>query len=198
MPAPETVLRKTRPGEAGAVTILVTLMLLVLLTVWGVAMSKNALRETIISGTARQAAQVQNLSDSGLEWSIFWIMDDINKARPDPAVGTGAKALRDARDYLVANQLTGVATAAISTTDMTISAAGDNPTQRFEMSLTYMGNPRVKLTQSEIRASSISAASPNTVQLWSVRADGYMEYAGGPTFLNRKEAWFTVPPGSLK
>ena len=80
--------------------------------------------------------------------------------------------------------------------EMTLSAAGENPTQRFQLFLTYMGNPKLKFTQADVRASSISAASPGTVQLWSVRSEGYVEYSGSTTFLHRREAWLTMPPSA--
>ena len=198
MPHPTTHLRNSRTGEAGAVTILVTLMMLVLLTVWAVAMSKNALREVIITGTSRQGAQVRNLSETGIDWSIYWMMDDLTGSRTAPTTGTGAYALRAQKSTLVAAQQTGIISNAISTTDMTLTANGVNPAQSFQVFLTYMGNPRLTFTQQDVRASSISAATAGTVQLWAVRSDGYLTYTGGPTFINRQEAWITLPPGSQK
>jgi len=191
-----TPMRNSRTHEAGAITILVTLMLLVLLTVWAIAMSKNALRETIITGTSRQGAQVRNLADTGIEWSVFWMMDDLTGSRATPAAGTGAYYLRAMKSNLIASQQTGILSSALSTADMILSPSGANPAQRYEVFLTYMGNPRVKFTQSEVRSSSISAATPGTVQLWAVRSDGYLEYSGGPSFVHRREAWFTVPPST--
>lgn len=184
--------------QVGGITILVTLLLLVLMTITAFAMSKNALREVIITGTSRQGAQVRNIADTGLEWSIYWMMDDQNNLRPTPAVDSGAQALRDQKSTLVASMQAGVTTDAITNADMTLSGAGANPTQRFELFLTYMGNHKQKFSGSEVHASSITAASPAEVQLWSVRSDGYLEYTSGPTFLHRREAWFTIPPGAQK
>ena len=191
-------MRKSRAREAGAITILVTLMLLVLLTVWAVAMSKNALREVIITGTSRQGAQVRNLADTGLDWSIYWMTDDTSYARAAPATGTGAKALRDQKAAMVASAQTGILSPVISTADMKTSATGVNPVQRFELFATYMGNIPLNYTQGTVTKTSIDAKSPATVQLWSVRSDGYVEYTGGPTFVHRREAWFTLPPTSSK
>lgn len=186
-----------RSAELGGITILVSLMLLVLITIVAVSMSKNTLREVVISGTTRQASQVRNLADTGLEWSIYWMADDLTGTRSAPASSSGAKALRDQRDTFISSQQTGVPSAAISNADMTL-ATTNGISQRFQLVLTYMGNPRLKYTQSDVRASSISAASPGTVQLWSVRSDGILDYGSGPTFVHRREAWFTMPPTTVQ
>ena len=198
MPDPGIPTKQDRNPEAGGITILVTLLLLVLLTISALAMSKNALREVIITGTSRQGSQVRNLADTGLEWSIFWLMDDPTGTRPAVAADSGASALRTLKGQLVTSQQTGIMSPAIKDTgavkDMTLTPDGVNPTQRFELFLTFMGNPPLKYTGAIANASSIAAASPATVQLWSVRSDGYIDYSGGTTFLHKREAWFTVPP----
>lgn len=189
MRSPESTLRHRR--EYGGILIIVVLMLLVLMTIMALAMSKNSLREVIITGTSRQSAQVQSLADSGLDWSIFWMMGD--SAMPSASTGSGAADLRAKRDTLVSNLSMGTLSPKISTADMTVGSSTD-PTQRFEVYLTYMGNPTPLFTGSAPNASSINAASAAGVQLWSVRSDGYVEYSAGLTFLHRREAWFTMPP----
>ncbi|MEI6567387.1 MAG: PilX N-terminal domain-containing pilus assembly protein [Verrucomicrobiota bacterium] len=184
--------RNPRSGELGGIAILVTLMLLVLMTVWGVAMSKNALREVILTGTSRQGAQVRNLADTGLEWSIYWMMDDLSNARQVASAGSGAANLQATKLACLATP--GIASNYIQHSDMQLSASGVNPIQAFQVKVTYMGSPQEPGTQRELRASSISAASPGSVQLWSVQSDGYLAYSGGPTFIHRREAWFTIPP----
>ena len=64
------------PSQAGGVTILVSLLLLVLLTTAAVAMARNSLREIATSGFGRQGAMARNVADSGLEWSILWLDPD--------------------------------------------------------------------------------------------------------------------------
>jgi len=174
-------------------------MLLVLMTITAVAMSKNALREVVITGTSRQGAQVRNLADSGIEWSIYWMMDDLTNTRPSPTSTSspGALELRDTKADLVAQMKTGVVSDEIyNAKDMKLTAEGVNPAQYFKLYLTYMGNPKLKFTQADVHASSISAAASGTVQLWAIRSDGYIDYSSGPTFLHRREAWFTLPPGA--
>ncbi len=187
-----------KPGEAGAVTILVTLMLLVLLTVWAVSLSKNAMREAIITGTSRQGSQVRNTTEAGIDWAIFWMMDDLTNTRATPANGSGAYALRAQKSTMIGAQQTGIMAGPITNSDMTLSTTGANPALTFQLFLTYMGNPRLPFTQQDVRATSISAASAGTVQLWAIRSDGYLTYTSGPTFLHRQEAWFTLPPTSQK
>jgi hypothetical protein len=173
---------------------MVTLIMLVLLTIWAVSMSKNALREVIITGTSRQGAQVRTVSEAGIDWSVYWMMDDLTAARSTPVAGTGAYALRAQRTAMVAAQQTGILSSAITNSDMTLPSVSGGPTASFALYLTYMGNPRLPFTQQDVRATSISAASAGTVQLWSVRSDGSLAYSGGPTFINSQEAWFTLPP----
>jgi len=191
--------RSLTDREAGGITILVALMLLVLITITSISMSKNALREAIITGVSRQGSQVRNIADAGLEWSIYWMTDDPNGLRPAPGNTTGAYAVQSTKSTLVKAQQTGMTTGAITNDDMTLSASGVTPKQRFELFMTYMGNPRLKYTQADPHASSITAASPATVQLWSIRSDGYIDYGtSGPTFLHRREAWFTIPPSAVQ
>jgi hypothetical protein len=189
--------QRSRANETGAITILVTLMLLVLLTVWAISMSKNALREVMITGTSRQGAQVRNASTAGIDWAVFWLMDDLTKTRSNPTAG--AISLRDQKSTFVTTMQTGVLSGVISNAaDMTLPAPGANSTLSFQLYLTYMGNPRLPFTQQDVRATSISAATAGTVQLWAVRSDGILNYTSGPTFVNRQEAWFTLPPTAQK
>jgi hypothetical protein len=196
MPDSTIQLRKSRTGEAGAATILVTLMLLVLLTIWAASMAKNSLREAIITGTSRQGAATRDLTEAGIDWSIYWMMDDLTGTRSTPTAGSGAYALRAQKSTMVAAQQTGILSSAITNADMTLPAPNSSSTLSFQVFLTYMGNPVLPYTQTDVHASSISAASMGTVQLWALRSDGYMTYTGGPTFINRQEAWITLPPSA--
>src|ERR1035437_102355 len=76
--------RDLRHSEAGGITIVVALMLLVLLTVAAVAMSRNSLREIVTSGFTRQGAMARNAADSGIEWGIYWIDVDNSKSVGSP------------------------------------------------------------------------------------------------------------------
>ena len=55
---------KGSSSQRGGITIIVTLMLLVLLTISAVAMSRNAFREVVISGTTRQGSMVRNMPEA--------------------------------------------------------------------------------------------------------------------------------------
>ncbi len=65
--------------ERGGITILVALFLLILLTVSAVGLSRNTLREAIITGTVRQGMAVRNTADAGLSWAVYWL-DETNAA----------------------------------------------------------------------------------------------------------------------
>ena len=121
-------------------------------------------------------------------------MDDLTGARSTPASGTGAYALRAQKSAMVAAQQTGILSGAITNADMTLPAPNSSSTLSFQVFLTYI--PVLPFTATDVRASSISAASTGTVQLWAVRSDGYLTYTGGPTFINRQEAWVTLPPST--
>ncbi len=187
MPAPETPQRD--PAERGGITILVVLSLLVLLTIASLAMSKNAIRQGITAGTIRQAAQAQNMADAGIEWTVFWVAPDFSGNRAAPT--GGALALQTARDTLQANANFGFAGSPISTADMTVSSAG-GITQSFDVAVTLMGQVTPPGGSPNPSRSSASALSATALNLWGVRTNGYLAYSGGPTFIHRREAWFTT------
>ena len=172
-------------SETGGITILVVLMLLVLMTVSALAMSKNALREVIISGTSRQGAEARNLADSGIEWSVYWMANDIDGQRPTP---TGAAAvLTKKQDDIIAAKTPGVATPLGATAEMITSSDGTT-TKKYDLNLTYMGEFLPDLTQK---------GAPS-LKLWSVRSNANIAYVGGPTFIHSREAWFTTSTKLLK
>lgn len=178
--------------EKGGVTILVALMLLVLLTISAMAMAKNSLREVIISGTTRQGADVRNIADTGLDWSMCWITDS---SRAAPASGSDAEALRT-----LVNDLAGDATrqgiAQPFTRpiggEMTISQTG-TVTRSFDLAVTTMGEVELQGTQRNPQ-DFIGKFNPATLQLWSVRSNALANYGGGMEFMHSRESWFTLPP----
>jgi Tfp pilus assembly protein PilX len=188
---PEIELR--RRGEAGGIVILVALSMLILLTIASLAMAKNSMREVITTGTMRQGAQSQNLADAGLEWSLYWMTDDLTGTRSAPS--GGALAVRTMKEAFVKSTQAGVLSAVITDPDMTLYS-DPSVTQKFQLYMTYMGTPMLTLTSEVAGKSSINAISPATLQLWSLRADGMVQYPG-ITFTHRREAWFTVPPTAI-
>jgi len=177
---------KVRSEERGGITILVVLMLLTLLTVAALAMSKNTLREVMISGTSRQGAEVRSLADSGLEWSLYWMEPaDPTSTRPAP---TGmAQVFREKVEEISANPSLAGRPQAVNG-DLTL---GTDRTARFE--LMYMGTVDPGATSSNPQASP-GQVSITDLACWSIRAEGRLAYTGGPTFFHRREVWLTALP----
>jgi hypothetical protein len=160
-------------------------MLLVLLTISAVGMSRNSLREVIITGTQRQGVEVRNVADSGVEWSIHWLNEPNRNGRgPDP----GAKALIG-----VFNELTSSAdllgetrtVSAVSGSPMTSAVSGG--TRSYTIQVIRMG---------ELEMPMVSQAPGVVIQnplLWSLRSDATLDYSG-MTFQHSRESWVAAPP----
>jgi len=183
--------------QSGGITILVALFLLVLLTISAFAMSKNSLREVVISGTTRQAAEVRNLADSGLEWSMFWMADDRTNARPAPAAGTAAEALRTLKATTDPDTTkTGFPQDLAVTGEMLVHSTPEL-TRSYDLSVTAMGELGLQGTASNADATRVPGSyNPATLKLWSVRANARTAYTSGQTFLHSRESWFSLLPAS--
>jgi hypothetical protein len=180
--------------ERGGITILVVLSLLVLLTVASVAMSKNAIREVMIAGTARQGAEARSVADSGLEWSILWL-DDADPAGGRPTPDSQAQALKDLAAKISDNPaLYGHAQPLGSTVQVSSNA---DVTKSFDLALMYMGT--VSTPGSSTSPQDSPGAIPVTnLAAWSVRSTGQLAYTSGPTFVHTREVWCTaLPKGAL-
>ena len=200
--------RSRTHGESGAITILVALMLLVLLTIAAVGMSKNSFREVVISGTTRQGAMVRNAADAGIEWTLYW-MDSANAGS---VTNTGVNLRTLQATLLASDSLSGqpydVVTQAPYTgppavsgipADQQIPAPAAN-TEGFTISLIRMGKlPITDMSQGTAQGTytpaqgGVAKQAPN---LWSVRSDSQLQVGGGvfaPTFIHAKEAWITTP-----
>lgn len=182
-------------AQSGGITILVTLFLLVLLTISAFAMSKNSLREVIISGTTRQAADVRNMADTGLEWSMYWMADDWTNTRPTPALGTAAEALRSLKSTTDPDPTkTGLPQDLPVTAEMTLSSTPE-ATRSYDLSLTTMGEIELQGTKTDA-TKTLDTFNPATLRLWSVRSNARTAYASGQTYLHSREAWFTLLPSA--
>jgi hypothetical protein len=196
-------------SQAGGITILVALMLLVLLTVGAMGMSRNALRELVITGTSRQGSMARNVADSGIEWAIYWL-DDANGAK---AAGS-ALQLRTLKSKLAQDPtLAGKAYNPIGLgeypatrpnpeTDLTLGGL-TNTTQGYSIGLTYMGKlPLANMSQGAGPGAFAPAqgTSPNQApDLWALRSDSQIQVGTGTTatkFFHSKEAWISTPPGN--
>ncbi len=193
-------------AQSGAITILVALMLLVLLTIAAIGMSRNSFREVLISGTARQGAMARNLGDSGIEWGIYW-MDPTN-ALSNPAGGT-PKSLIALKNALLADDTkSGRAfdTAASGTTyyddanpptppaDLRFTTVA-SAYQGYSIGLTRMGKlPVMDMSQGVTQGAFTPAqgtVSRQAPDLWAVRSDAHVQ--AGLTFKHAKEAWISTP-----
>ncbi len=193
--------------QAGGITILVTLMLLVLITVAAMGMSRNALRELAISGTSRQGSMARNVADSGIEWSVYWL----DQTNAGTATGT-ALAMKNLKVLLGQNpDLAGVAynpitlapynTAVLPTppADTTLGAVAGT-TQGYTVALTRMGKlPITNMSQGVSQGSFTPASGSGPMQapdLWAIRSDSQIKVGTGPlamTFFQAKEAWVSTP-----
>jgi Tfp pilus assembly protein PilX len=188
---------RTLDTQTGGITILVALMLLVLLTISAVAMSRNSLREVIISGTVRQGAEARNVADNGLEWSCYWLTPDttgITKATPDAAATALLTPVKLLSGVL---EMSGVSQPVSATGIMTRSES-DGASRSYSLSVIRMG----KLTPEQTGTTSITTGSferglpPEVLpDIWSVRSTGKLDYGlTGVTFQHIREAWVVAPP----
>ena len=206
--------RSFRDPQTGGITILVTLMLLVLITVAAMSMSKNALRELMISGTSRQGSMARNVADSGIEWATYWV-DQYNS----PAATGTAQMLNNLKVYLGQNpNMAGIAwdptsappytkynpaSLAAPPGDTTVSVTTNGTTQTtqgFTVALTRMGKlPITNMSQGISQGSYTPAAGAVPLQapdLWAFRSDSQVTVGTGPlamTFFHAKEAWISTP-----
>lgn len=171
-------------SQRGGITIIVALMLLVLLTVAAMGMARNSLREIMITATARPGAIVRNMADTGLEWSVYWLID------PNLQVGLtstspGAQAFTSKIQELILNaEASGIKHSLAAVT----MATDTNHTDTVALDVTRMG----KLEG--------DGSSQNTVSdwrlwpdAWAIRSNANVTYASGIEFVHAKEAWLTTP-----
>ena len=184
------------PQERGAVSIMVVLMLLVLLTISSIGMSRNALRSAIASGTQRQAHMAENTADAGLEWAIYWMSADPNTPPKRAAPAGAALALQTQMLAMQAAGAYGTAGATLTPaahTEFSIPSTGA-ATLTYDVTLNLIGQTTPNLQGFTPGASSPTAPTATSLNLWTVTTNGYVAYPGGPTFVNRREAWVTIPP----
>lgn len=196
-----------RSSERGGVTILVALVLLGLLTIAAMGMSRNSLREVMISGTTRQGAMARNAADSGIEWTIHWMhLDNL------PSGTDSAQKLGNLKSTLLSRaDLAGRAykvNPAGGDLELYTYNASDNPatdhaltpykdqTQGYTLGLTRMGKLPITEMSQGIGQGAFTPATGGEAKaapdLWAMRSDGRVK-VGGLVFKHSKEAWFTTP-----
>jgi hypothetical protein len=194
--------RQPRPAQAGGITILVALMMLVLLTISAVGMSRNSFREVVSSGLSRQGAMARDLADSGIEWSMYWIAP---ANLPNAPAGPALQLATEMKTLLANNTMAGVAyditTGNPYTPGGALSVGMEVPgpagvTEGFTLGLTRMGKlPLMGMSQGSGQGAYTPAAGTTMVQapdLWAVRSDAQVQQ-GGVTFVHAKEGWVSTP-----
>jgi len=177
--------------QAGAITILVVLALLVLFTVTAFGLSRNAIRQSILTGTLRQGTETRNVADSGIGWAVFWL----DRGNLPGATAPGALAFQaQVVNLLGRPDLAGIyqSVPAGSFPDMFLQSAGGE-VQSFDLSVMRSD----KLHPGYTSANAIAPGSPAEAllpDLWSIRADA--SYVQGPvTFRHSREAMVSTPAG---
>ena len=202
-------MRTLQDPQAGATTIILALILLALLSVGVMGLSRNSLRELIISGSSRQGAMARNVADSGIEWAIYWL-DPANSLQASDS----ALELRNLKSLLNAdNTLMGqpydphtLAPSAASRPspppDQTINTAAGF-TQGYTLALTRMGSLDPADTGQGIGPGAFAPASgkPSTLtpQIWALRSDSQIQVGAGlfaTKYFHSKEAWISIPPSN--
>ncbi|GLH73999.1 hypothetical protein GETHLI_25010 [Geothrix limicola] len=192
--------RDLQDPQAGGVTIIVALMLLVLLTVAAVAMSRNSLREIVTSGFTRQGAMARNVADSGIEWSVYWITSNNSAVATGTAAKVGAEQLALLRDDTLAGRAKNIMDGSDYVPGGTLNTVMSLPgptgvTQGFTIGLTRMGKlPIVDMSQGAgTGAFTPASGGPQLLapDLWAVRSDAQVQQ-GGMTFIHAKEAWVST------
>ncbi len=184
---------RTRSSERGGLTIIVALLLLTLLTVTVIGMSRGSLRETMILSAARQAADIRQVADSGVEWGIEWMdpkiwpQEDAKGSNANPLVHQAMEIIRDPRKNGEVFQVTSTKPAdhMVITPFQEEKDLKVEPERTFGVQLSYMG--RLPITD-------ISVVDKRVYPLlWMVRAQGSVKIPGGLTFRHDREAWISTP-----
>lgn len=170
--------------ERGGITILVAFMLLVLLTVAAMGMSRNALREVVLSGTERQGVEVKNIADNGLNWSINWL-DEQNRAGRSP--DTAANSVISVYNTLSAPNLQGTTQAIAATAGSAMQSTVAGVTRKYDLQLTQMGSIEMPMTS---RIPGVAVQDP---VMWAMRANATLDY-GGVVYRHSRESWVLAPP----
>lgn len=194
----------TQHSQAGGITILVTLMLLVLLTIAAISMSRNSFREVVISGTTRQGAMARNVADSAVEWSILY-SDPGNH----PGTTTSSTSFQALATTLLTSNTFGIpydvstgnaiAIASLPNTaavpaDLQMPAASGNGAN---LALTCMGKMAMTMTTQTAgtpgtgNTPASGSQSLTAPDLWAVRSDGQVNQ-GSVTFVHSKEGWIST------
>lgn len=176
---------KNRKKQEGAITILVCLTLLSLLTVTALGMSRNSLREVIIQGTSRQGAEVRHMADAGIEWALYWV----SPADGRPVASGSAATLQNTLLNLSKDTTQQGVPTTINASGSMVLESGTDYSKSFSLTVMRMGKLRdmPMVSQGQVAVQMLP-------DIWSIRSDANYKYPdAGVQFIHARETWFTLP-----
>jgi hypothetical protein len=175
---------KQRSSEQGAITILVVLLLLVLLTVLSVGMSQNSLREVMVTGTQRQAIEVRNVADNGLEWSIYWLNP---AARAGVSSGPGSDFSTIISSIMADTSMLGQEQTLAGTASPMVQTSGALTNTYSVTVARFLDHMDMPFT------STVAGVKPISPILWRISSTGTVSN-GTISFDHTRESWVLAPP----
>ena len=205
----------SRPAEAGGVTAILALVLVVVMGAAAFGLSRDSLRELAISGSVSQGAKAENAADSGMDWFITWAHPDNVTAFTGAAGAEGALAQSlqwlkrtdwasysygslgatlssrawDRAVTLNADAIAG--NLVFDTTGAVVqqsAARGNAVVQKFDLELRFLGQ-RSTGGIGDPSGGTDPKAKGTMDLLWQVTSHGRAEVTGtGITFVQRREA----------
>lgn len=179
--------RVPQDGQRGAVTVLVALGLLGLVTAGALGLARGTMRETLVAGTRRPAEQATALAESGLDWTLVAM-------EGPPGVPTG-EAVRQRLAAAGSSLAEATAWIPVSTLDGTHLPAGE--TAQVEIGLTRLGQVRPHATsiRPEGMAPGLGQGAADAMAVWRVQGRSVLRVGGVLTFKAQAEAWVVDPRG---
>lgn len=190
--------RHSRKAEQGGLTILVAIILLSVATVAAIGLSRDSIREALITGNEGTGRKAYEMADSGLDWVVTWgspyvvLQSDAAKDVAEKSLLTGMSNLLDAIDneslrgsYMDATgtlnlKLLGSTTGGSMVPKTTTWLQGSAVKPSFDVEVRYLG-------PYELANTGRGPLIKNTRSLWLVRSSGFATVGTMP-FVSRREA----------
>lgn len=185
--------RPTQTREQGGVTIVVALMLLVLLMVSALSMSRNSLREIFLTGGMRQATDVMNQADSGLEWALYWLGPATERPAPggnQPGAAAFVAAWTEQQADLTKQGAWTAIMASTPTSPYTdLKTVETAVTKSTDIEVMYMGKVARDPSSQNLPTQVTAQLAPD---VYAIRSTATAAYTNGPTYRHRREVWTTA------
>ena len=190
---------ETPNSQAGGISILVALMLLVLLTIATLGMNRNAMRDIVSTGFVRQGAAATSTANSGVEWALYW-MATTNSA----GATASAKAMLATQTMLLVTPtlwgqprdiITGGAYVTGGTLQPDLQWNNGTGVQGYTVGVTYMGHLAPSDTSQSVGSTGYAPATGTNNQgdnFWAIRSDAKVNQ-GQVSFTQAQEAWISNP-----